>query len=204
MSGAKHPSETIDFNPELSSDAQQDLESALDETVDAQKAWVKRNRTTIDLKPGLSFDGQKDLESALGENEDVQMAWVERNRSGLLGRPPKKRRAHPPARQNVDVFAAVEGTEKDLRQVLNRVYKRHGPLAMGNDGLDEWDRRLVLGYQVMAGRKALLRVVLYVEEAGRSGTCPISNDLPAIDEGEEAELRDADRPVMKRFKRSRP
>lgn len=58
--------------------------------------------------------------------------------------------------------------------------------------------------KVMAGRKAVLRVVLYVEEAERNGNCPVSNDLPAIDEGEEAGLLDADRPVVKRFKRSRP
>ena len=30
----------------------------------------------------------------------------------------------------------------------DRIYQRHGALALGIDGLDKWDRRVVVGYQV--------------------------------------------------------
>lgn len=87
------------------------------------KTTLPGSSEPLKLRPGLSAECQKDLDDALDETpteEDVKKTWVEENRRDLLRAFATGRKVDPSPYKNIEVFSAVEGTEKDLRYTLVR------------------------------------------------------------------------------------
>ena len=93
---------------------------------------------TRELDPFLSPESQKDLDDALDETPsaaDVRKAWVEENVRDIYRAFAVGRTTNPILHDGrVEIFSAVEGTEKDLRYILVVILiKRDIRRARGSD-----------------------------------------------------------------------
>ena len=84
---------------------------------------------TRELEPFLSPESQKDLDDALDETlseADMRKAWVEENVRDIYRAFAAGRTANPVLHDgSVEIFSAVEGTEKDLRYILVVIPIKH-------------------------------------------------------------------------------
>lgn len=71
---------------------------------------------SVNVNPKLSPEAQKDLDDALGDEK--KEAWVEETRRNLLRAFALGRRGDATPQKDVDIYNAVEGTEKNLRYTL--------------------------------------------------------------------------------------
>lgn len=158
------------------------------------KVFPSESSEALNVHPVLSPETKKDLEDALDETmsaEDAQKkAWVEDNRRDLFNAFAIGRKLDPFPHKDIEVFSAVEGTDADLRRVLNNIYEKYGPLTMFDKGVDGLARHWVVGYQSMRGTQTVQKVMLYVEGTEWTRSSRVLDSLTAMIQAEDAGFPD--------------
>ena len=94
------------------------------------------------IQPNLSPEAQRDLAHAL--EDDEKEAWVEETRSSLMKAFALGRKVDAPPQKGIDVYTAVEGTEKDLRHTLVSIISLVRDDLPRKTRADAWQRKLYM------------------------------------------------------------